>query len=138
MYMIAEPINLICLIIFNIELILKLLAFRSKYWGDWWNKFDAFCVISSDAGIVAKILFPQFSVGPVTSAIRMLRIVRLFRLIRFLQDLNQLCNAFWLSIPKLTNVGAVLLLCLLIFGLLGLNLFSDRFMVPDSTEGNTF
>ena len=63
------------------------------------------------------------------SVIRVFRIARVIRLLKFLQPLNQLIGAFYLSIPRLANVGGVLALCLLIFALLGLTLFSPM-LVP--------
>ena len=60
----------------------------------------------------------------------MFRVIRLFRLVRFLQGLSQLAGAFLLSIPKLMNVAAILLLCLFLFAILGMNLFCKVLMLP--------
>ena len=51
---------------------------------------------------------------------------------RFLQGLNQLMSAFILSMPKLANVAAVLLLFLSLFAIMGMNLFSEVLKFPES------
>ncbi|CAD7968728.1 unnamed protein product [Amoebophrya sp. A120] len=129
LHIVIEPINLFCLIVFNVEFILKLIAYRTGYFSDMWNKFDFSCVVSSNIGYILELL----NVGDTgsLSIIRMFRIIRLFRLVRFLSGLNQLSGAFLLSIPKLGNVSAILGLVLLIFALLGMNLFSP-FLMLDS------
>jgi len=126
-----NPINLFCLIVFNVEFVLKFTAYKWGYFSDWWNRFDFSCVLSSNVGYVLE----QLQVGDTgsLSIIRMFRVIRLFRLVRFLQGLNQLSGAFLLSIPKLGNVSAILGLVLLIFALLGMNLFSP-FLMLDSFE----
>merc|ERR1719329_1856790 len=71
------------------------------------------------------------------SAIRLFRIARLFRVVRFMKGLNRLFTAFLLSIPKLVNVGLILLLLLFLFSVLGVQLFhKTKFIDTHSIHGN--
>lgn len=117
-------LNMCFTLVFNLEAVLKLSAMRLSYFKEQWNCFDFSCVISTDVGIVIDLLGYGVGLGTVMSAIRLFRIARLFRLIRFMKGLNQLFTAFLLSIPKLANVTAILILLLFLFAVLGVNLFS--------------
>ena len=71
------------------------------------------------------------------SAIRLFRIARLFRLLRFDKGLIQIFTAFVLSIPKLLNVGAILMLLLFLYSVMGLHLFSRvHFLSPHNEHAN--
>eukprot|EP00913_Durusdinium_trenchii_P015136 g14197.t1 len=58
------------------------------------------------------------------SAESIFRIARLFRLVRVLKGLNKLLLAFALSVPKLFNVGLVMVLLLYLYAVLGVSLFA--------------
>jgi len=62
--------------------------------------------------------------GSLVSALRTFRVARLFRLVRFLKGLNKLLLAFVLSVPKLLNVGLVMILLLYLYVVLGVSLFA--------------
>src|SRR5690606_18903399 len=64
-----QAIDAACLVIFCIELALKLVAYRHRFFADGWNVFDFF--------VVAVALIP--ATGPL-SALRALRVLRLLRL----------------------------------------------------------
>jgi len=117
-------INMCFTMVFNLEAVLKLGAMRLNYFSESWNLFDFCCVISTDVGMAIELAGYGMGFGTVMSAIRLFRIARLFRLIRFMKGLNQLFTAFLLSIPKLGNVSAILVLLLFLFAVLGVNLFS--------------
>jgi len=108
--------------IYTVEACLKLFALRGKYWNNSWNRFDFTCVVATLAGILLDRLF-NIDLGAVTSVIRILRIARLFRLLQFLKELNRLFMCLLISIPKLFNVTLVLLLFLILFSILGMNVF---------------
>merc|ERR1719282_2218132 len=119
--------------IFTVEAILKLYAFRMPYFQDSWNKFDFVCVVATLLGIFLGL--PPFSLnlGTITSVIRIMRIARLFRLLRFLKELNRLFMCLFISIPKLFNVGAILILFLILFSILGMSLFGTAKFPDDGT-----
>merc|ERR1719399_1658503 len=79
----------------------------------------------------------EVEIGAVMSAVRIFRIARLFRLVRFARGLNRLFTAFVLSIPKLLNVAAILILLLFLFTVLGVQLFARvKFLDPHGAHAN--
>ncbi|CAD7923850.1 unnamed protein product [Amoebophrya sp. A120] len=118
--------NLIFLVVFNVELFLKLFAMRVAYFELGWNRFDFLCVLASDIGFVLTAAFTFVNDAAVTSLVvlRVFRVARLFRLARFLKGLNQVFTAFVLSIPKLCNVGGLVTLLLFFYTIIGMHLFA--------------
>ncbi|CAE7641000.1 NaCP60E [Symbiodinium pilosum] len=114
-------------VIFHVEFFLKLSALHCNYFREYWNIFDFFCVVTSD---VVAILEASITVNgtvnlsALVSALRIFRVARLFRLVRFLKGLNKLLLAFALSVPKLLNVGLVMVLLLYLYAVLGVSLFA--------------
>lgn len=128
--------NYIFAVIFLCEAILKLYALRGNYFKDAWNKFDFTCVCASLVSI-GITLGTDLNIGSVMSAIRLFRIARLFRVVKFARGLNRLFTAFILSIPKLLNVAAILLLLLFLFSVLGVTLFAKvKFQGTHDIHGN--
>jgi hypothetical protein len=128
--------NYIFAFIFTSECVLKLYALQQNYFKDAWNKFDFICVVASLSSIVID-LATNLEIGSVMSAIRLFRIARLFRVVRFMKGLNRLFTAFLLSIPKLLNVAAILLLLLFLFSVLGVQLFhKTKFGETHTIHGN--
>eukprot|EP00746_Dinoflagellata_sp_MGD_P008476 gnl/MRDRNA2_/MRDRNA2_116976_c0_seq1.p1 gnl/MRDRNA2_/MRDRNA2_116976_c0~~gnl/MRDRNA2_/MRDRNA2_116976_c0_seq1.p1 ORF type:complete len:1680 (-),score=292.24 gnl/MRDRNA2_/MRDRNA2_116976_c0_seq1:144-4679(-) len=116
-------LNYVFAAIFFCECVLKLFALRENYFRDAWNKFDFTCVCASIVSI-GITLGTSLEIGSVMSAIRLFRIARLFRVVKFAKGLNRLFTAFILSIPKLLNVGMILVLLLFLFSVLGVTLFA--------------
>eukprot|EP00746_Dinoflagellata_sp_MGD_P076201 gnl/MRDRNA2_/MRDRNA2_30674_c0_seq1.p1 gnl/MRDRNA2_/MRDRNA2_30674_c0~~gnl/MRDRNA2_/MRDRNA2_30674_c0_seq1.p1 ORF type:complete len:1012 (+),score=166.39 gnl/MRDRNA2_/MRDRNA2_30674_c0_seq1:174-3038(+) len=133
---VLESANYAFAIIFLIEAILKLYALRENYFNDGWNLFDFTCVLATIAGFIVD-RFTSIEIGAVMSAIRIFRIARLFRLVRFAKGLNRLFTAFVLSIPRLLNVVAILVLLLYLFSVLGVRLFAKiKFDGPHDGAAN--
>jgi len=116
-------INYIFAFIFTVEAVLKLGALRWSYWPDNWNRFDFSCVVLTDVGIALKLCF-DINAAQFTKVIRIFRVARLFRLLQWMRGINRLFTALLLSVPKLVNVSAVLILFLILFSILGVRLFS--------------
>lgn len=119
--------------IFTCEMLLKMYALRLAYFKENWNIFDSFCVVATLAGFILKA-FSDVNVGSITSMVRIVRIARMFRLLRLksLQGLKKIFAALILSIPKLMNVFMILALFLILYSILGVNLFSTA-----KTNGET-
>jgi hypothetical protein len=123
-------------IIFLFEAILKLFALRGNYFKDGWNLFDFTCVCATIVGFVVDRA-TDIEIGAVMSAIRIFRIARLFRLVKFAKGLNRLFTAFVLSLPKLLNVFAILMLLLFLFTVLGVQIFARiKFLDQHSVHAN--
>merc|ERR1719287_32361 len=111
---------------FTIECALKAVALRGKFWKDSWNIFDLVCVVATLMGMILRWANTGINIGNLSSVIRIFRIARLFRLLRFkpLRPLNKLFMSLAISLVKLANVGVVMVLFLVLFSILGVNLFS--------------
>ena len=78
-------LNMIFSIVFNMEMILKLLALENQYFWFGWNLFDMFIVISADIGIILDILELSKSFS---TAVTILRAFRIMRVVRILQNIK--------------------------------------------------
>jgi hypothetical protein len=110
--------------IFFLEFLVKIYALRNNYRKDPWNLFDFFCVIATFVGILLN--WAGISLGAVMSVIRIFRVARLFRLLRFMKGVNKIFMALVYSLPKLANVSFLLVLLLILFGILGVQLFAKN------------
>jgi hypothetical protein len=122
---VLDTMNWIFAVIFNFEAAMKLSAFHANYFHEAWNKFDFVCVFVGDVVLIIEATVgSNASLGTTVNAFRIFRIARLFRLVRFLKGLNQLVNAFLVSLPKLFNVGIIMGLLLYLYAVLGVSLFA--------------
>lgn len=115
--------NIVFAMLFNAEAILKIVALRRVYFADSWNRFDFFCVVSTDIGVLVQY-FLTIRMGGVLTILRLLRMARVFRLVRFFRGLNQLFTTLFMAIPKFVNVGAILALLLFVYVVLGVQMFA--------------
>ena len=113
-------------IIFHVECFLKISALHCNYFREPWNVFDFMCVMSSDVVAIIEAILSNSTVNlsALVSCLRVFRVARLFRLVRFLKGLNKLLLAFVLSVPKLLNVGLLMVLLLYLYAVLGVSLFA--------------
>lgn len=75
-------LNYFFALVFNLEMILKLLSQGRNYFRQGWNIFDCFIVIGTDFGLLMNIVGAGASMSSTTSIIRGFRIMRVFRLVK--------------------------------------------------------
>ena len=121
---VLEILNYIFTFIYSIEMVIKMIAFGKGYFEDSWCIFDFIIVLSAWIGM---ILFKGFNidVGSISTIIRSFRIARVLKLIKSAKNLQQIFKTFMLAIPELMNVGALLILFLFLFSVLGVSLFAE-------------
>jgi len=116
-YDVLHFLDSIALVIFVIELVLKLVAYGPKrFFTDGWAVFDFI--------VVAIALVP--SSGPL-SVLRALRVLRILRVIKFLPQVRMVVEALLRSFP---GIGAIALLMSLVFfvaSVMSTELFGDQF-----------
>ncbi len=105
-----------CLLIFIIELGLKIVAFRGLFWRSGWNWFDFI--------VVGIALIP--AAGP-WAVLRSLRVLRVLRLLTIVPQLRQVVAAFLHSIPGLFGVAAVMAIFFYTAAVLATTLFGPSF-----------
>lgn len=114
-----EIVNYIFTAIFTLEAIIKIIAYHTFYFKQGWNIFDFIIVIISYITLIIGQLSTA-AIGPKqTTIVRAFRIGRVFRLIKKAKFLRIIFNTIILTIPDLANVGALMLLLLFIFAVLG-------------------
>jgi len=133
-----EGINILFALIFTVEAGLKIFAYRRSYFKDNWNRFDFTCVIATLIGIILKYSNSGINISSLASVIRIFRIARLFRLLKFkpLRPMNKLFASLAVSMVKLASVGVVAGLFLVLFSILGMNLFGMASQEEDTLNGH--
>ncbi|XP_026065591.1 sodium channel protein type 4 subunit alpha B-like isoform X1 [Carassius auratus] len=118
-------INLVFIILFTGECILKITALRYHYFSIGWNIFDFVVVILSIAGLLLADLIEKYFVSPTLfRVIRLARIGRVLRLIRGAKGIRTLLFALMMSLPALFNIGLLLFLIMFIFSIFGMSNFA--------------
>lgn len=110
---ILVKLDAVCLGIFLVELVLKLIAYRLSFWRSGWNIFDFF--------VVAIALLPDAGVWGVLRALRVLRVMRLLTVV---PQMRRVVAAFLHAIPGLGGVVAVMAVFIYTAAVLATNLFS--------------
>lgn len=113
-------------IVFNIEMVLKLIALRKEYFYNSWNLLDMFIVLSADIGFLLQH-FELSSGGGSSKAITILRAFRILRVVKLLQRLQSIkviIDAVLNILPNISNVMSLFVLALFIYSCVGISLFA--------------
>nr|APH07649.1 voltage-gated sodium channel type IV alpha subunit Nav1.4a [Electrophorus electricus] len=122
---ILSQINVIFVIIFTVECLLKLLALRQYFFTVGWNVFDFAVVVISIIGLLLSDIIEKYFVSPTLfRVIRLARIARVLRLIRAAKGIRTLLFALMMSLPALFNIGLLLFLIMFIFSIFGMSNFA--------------
>ncbi|MGH1348109.1 MAG: ion transporter [Nannocystales bacterium] len=111
--------NLLILIIFTIEVAVKMGAEGSKPWRyfrDPWNIFDFLIVVAAYLPIDAQFI----------TVLRLARVLRVLKLVRALPKLQIIVSALLKSIPSMGYVSLLLLLLFYLFAVTGTFLFGEN------------
>ncbi|KAK3529403.1 hypothetical protein QTP70_031133, partial [Hemibagrus guttatus] len=118
-------INLIFIVVFTGECILKMVALRQYFFTVGWNVFDFIVVILSIAGLMLSDIIEKYFVSPTLfRVIRLARIGRVLRLIKGAKGIRTLLFALMMSLPALFNIGLLLFLIMFIFSIFGMSNFA--------------
>lgn len=115
------------LVIFTLEISLKIVAYRHRFFTNAWNLFDFL--------IVAIALIP--AAGPL-HILRTLRILRTARLINNVPKLRLIIESLLKSIPSIGWIAVLLMMIFYIFAVIGTDLYQDRFPEYFGNMGKTF
>ncbi|KAK9410683.1 sodium channel protein type 2 subunit alpha-like [Crotalus adamanteus] len=118
-------INLVFIILFTGECILKLISLRHYYFTIGWNIFDFIVVILSIVGMFLAEIIEKYFVSPTLfRVIRLARIGRILRLIKGAKGIRTLLFALMMSLPALFNIGLLLFLVMFIYAIFGMSNFA--------------
>ena len=111
--------NNICLVVFILEILLKLYAYGLNFFKDAWNIFDTFIVLIS---IMPMITF--LSSMRAFRIFRMFRALRALRMMKRLEKLRVIVQALLSALPSVGWVVALLMIIYYVFAVIGTNLFA--------------
>ncbi|EQB77873.1 sodium channel protein type 9 subunit alpha [Camelus ferus] len=118
-------INVVFIILFTGEFVLKLISLRCYYFTVGWNIFDFVVVILSIVGMFLADLIEKYFVSPTLfRVIRLARIGRILRLIKGAKGIRTLLFALMMSLPALFNIGLLLFLVMFIYAIFGMSNFA--------------
>lgn len=120
---IIDTVDWIILIIFTVEVVIKIIAEGNQpqnYFKDAWNLFDFFIVAACFAG---PLLGDNAEFLPV---LRLIRILRVFKLVTALPELQLIVGALLRSIPSMAYVSLLLGLLFYIYGAMAVFMFGDN------------
>ncbi|XP_057675955.1 voltage-dependent L-type calcium channel subunit alpha-1D-like [Corythoichthys intestinalis] len=121
-----ERANKILLLLFTLEMLMKMYAFGLQiYFMALFNRFDCFVV----CGGILETLLVEFDVLPPIgiSVLRCIRLLRIFKMTRHWAALSDLVNSLLNSMKAICSLLLLLFLFLIIFALLGMQLFGGKF-----------
>ncbi len=122
-----HEIDKVILVIFTIEISLKIVVYRARFFLNAWNVFDAL--------IIAIALVP--AAGPL-HILRTLRILRTARLIKNVPRLKLIIESLIKSIPSIGWIGLLLGIIFYIFAVIGTDLYQNSFPEYFGDMGRSF
>uniref|UniRef100_A0A5F8GQR5 Voltage-dependent L-type calcium channel subunit alpha n=1 Tax=Monodelphis domestica TaxID=13616 RepID=A0A5F8GQR5_MONDO len=134
---ISDILNVAFTIIFTLEMILKLIAFKAKgYFGDPWNVFDFLIVIGSIIDVIlSEIDDPDESARISSAFFRLFRVMRLIKLLSRGEGVRTLLWTFIKSFQALPYVALLIVMLFFIYAVIGMQMFGKIAMV-DGTQIN--
>ncbi|XP_025029510.1 voltage-dependent L-type calcium channel subunit alpha-1S [Python bivittatus] len=122
--------NRVLLSLFTVEMILKMYALGLRqYFMSLFNRFDCLVVCT---GILELILVEIASMTPLgISVLRCIRLLRIFKITKYWTSLNNLVASLLNSVRSIASLLTLLFLFMVIFALLGMQLFGGRFDFDD-------
>ncbi|KAL9888468.1 muscle calcium channel subunit alpha-1 isoform X1 [Glossina fuscipes] len=128
-----EYTNIFFIALFTCEMILKMysLGFQG-YFVSLFNRFDCFVVIGSITEMVltGSEIMPPLGV----SVLRCVRLLRVFKVTKYWRSLSNLVASLLNSIQSIASLLLLLFLFIVIFALLGMQLFGGKFTTINKTE----
>lgn len=117
----------VILVIFVVEIVLRLYVYRFKFWRDPWSVFDF--------SVVAIALIPAS--GPF-AVLRALRVLRVLRLLTMVPSMRRVVGALLSAVPGLGSIGVMLLIFYYVFAVIATNLFGNAYPEWFGGLGNSF
>uniref|UniRef100_A0A5G2R4Z7 Voltage-dependent L-type calcium channel subunit alpha n=1 Tax=Sus scrofa TaxID=9823 RepID=A0A5G2R4Z7_PIG len=135
---ISDILNVAFTIIFTLEMILKLMAFKARgYFGDPWNVFDFLIVIGSIIDVILSEIdvSTEWSARISSAFFRLFRVMRLIKLLSRAEGVRTLLWTFIKSFQALPYVALLIVMLFFIYAVIGMQMFGKIAMV-DGTQIN--
>nr|XP_035136356.2 voltage-dependent L-type calcium channel subunit alpha-1S isoform X1 [Callithrix jacchus] len=123
--------NRVLLSLFTIEMLMKMYGLGLRqYFMSIFNRFDCFVVCS---GILEVLLVEVGAMTPLgISVLRCIRLLRIFKITKYWTSLSNLVASLLNSIRSIASLLLLLFLFIVIFALLGMQLFGGRYDFEDT------
>uniref|UniRef100_A0A674E1Z8 Voltage-dependent L-type calcium channel subunit alpha n=1 Tax=Salmo trutta TaxID=8032 RepID=A0A674E1Z8_SALTR len=149
----SDTLNMIFTVLFTVEMILKLIAFKAKgYFGDPWNVFDFLIVIGSVVDVVlsevdvstqnngSHVCTPMQVTDSENARVsitffRLFRVMRLVKLLNRSEGIRNLLWTFIKSFQALPYVALLIVMLFFIYAVIGMQVFGKIALV-DGTQIN--
>ncbi|XP_043932539.1 voltage-dependent L-type calcium channel subunit alpha-1S isoform X2 [Protopterus annectens] len=127
---VQDTANIVLLSLFTAEMLLKMYALGLRpYFMSLFNRFDCFVVC---AGIIESILVYVKIMTPLgISVLRCIRILRIFKITKYWNSLSNLVASLLNSVRSIASLLLLLFLFIIIFSLLGMQLFGGKYNFDD-------
>lgn len=123
--------NIVFVALFTLEMLLKMYSLGIRgYFMSLFNRFDCFVVFGS----IIEILLTKYEIMPPLglSVMRCIRLLRVFKVTRYWRSLSNLVASLLNSIQSIASLLLLLFLFIVIFSLLGMQVFGGRFNFEES------
>ncbi|XP_033017973.1 voltage-dependent L-type calcium channel subunit alpha-1C isoform X39 [Lacerta agilis] len=135
---VQDTANKVLLALFTAEMLLKMYSLGLQaYFVSLFNRFDCFIVCG---GILETILVETKIMSPLgISVLRCVRLLRIFKITRYWNSLSNLVASLLNSVRSIASLLLLLFLFIIIFSLLGMQLFGGKFNFDEmQTRRSTF
>ncbi|XP_045040463.2 voltage-dependent L-type calcium channel subunit alpha-1S [Desmodus rotundus] len=123
--------NRVLLSLFTVEMLIKMYGLGLRqYFMSVFNRFDCFVVCS---GVLEILLVESGAMSPLgISVLRCIRLLRIFKITKYWTSLSNLVASLLNSIRSIASLLLLLFLFIVIFALLGMQLFGGRYDFEDT------
>ncbi|XP_028027718.1 sodium channel protein para isoform X36 [Bombyx mandarina] len=139
---VLDYLNMIFIVIFSSECLLKIFALRYHYFVEPWNLFDFVVVMFSILSLVLSDIIEKYFVSPtLLRVVRVAKVGRVLRLVKGAKGIRTLLFALAMSLPALFNICLLLFLVMFIFAIFGMSFFmhvKDKGGLDDVYNFKTF
>uniref|UniRef100_A0A8C2RJ28 Voltage-dependent L-type calcium channel subunit alpha n=1 Tax=Capra hircus TaxID=9925 RepID=A0A8C2RJ28_CAPHI len=127
----ADVANRVLLALFTVEMLMKMYGLGLRqYFMSIFNRFDCFVVCS---GLLEILLVESGAMTPLgISVLRCIRLLRIFKITKYWTSLSNLVASLLNSIRSIASLLLLLFLFIVIFALLGMQLFGGRYDFEDT------
>uniref|UniRef100_A0A4W4FWJ6 Voltage-dependent L-type calcium channel subunit alpha n=1 Tax=Electrophorus electricus TaxID=8005 RepID=A0A4W4FWJ6_ELEEL len=133
---VSDNLNVIFTVLFTIEMIVKLIAFKAKgYFGDPWNVFDFLIVVGSIVDVVLSQVDYEENAQVSITFFRLFRVLRLIKLLNRSEGIRNLLWTFIKSFQAFPHVALLIVMLFFIYSVIGMQVFGKIALV-DGTEIN--
>lgn len=122
-----EVLDTLCLMIFTVEIAMKLAVMRLAFFRQGWNVFDFV--------VVGIALLPN---GGGLSVLRALRVLRVMRLASAVPSMRRVLNGMFAALPGGASVAGILFIMYYVGAIIGMNLFGEQVPRYFGDLGTTF